>query len=161
MSDPAAAHAEPAEVAASIFDHLEHAWNRHDGAAFAAVFADETDFVDIRGEHHHGDPAMIDIGHQALFDSIYADSAVRYRVEHARRLEGGCIVAIAASILDAPHGPLQGQHEARMTAVLVADARRWRITAFQNTLVTNGGDVSVNTRPELRDLRHRVVEAGA
>lgn len=139
MSDSVAAHAEPAEVAASIFDHLERAWNRHDGAAFAAVFADETDFVDIRGAHHHGDPAMIDAGHQVLFDSIYAGSTVRYRVEHTRRLEGGCIVAIAASTLDAPHGPLKGRHEARMTAVLVADARRWRITAFQNTVVTEAG----------------------
>ena len=38
--------------------------------AVGSVFADETDFVDIRGEHHHGDATMIDLGHQALFDSI-------------------------------------------------------------------------------------------
>ena len=141
-SESVPAPPEPGEVAASIFDHLEHAWNQHDGAAFGSVFADETDFVDIRGEHHHGDATMIDLGHQALFDSIYAGSTVRYRVERARRLEGGFIVAIAASTLDAPHGPLKGRHESRMTAVLVADARRWRITAFQNTLVTNGGTAS-------------------
>jgi len=137
-----AAHGEPAEVAGSIFDHLEDAWNRHDGDGFGAVFADEVDFVDIRGAHHHGDAAIVGIGHQALFDSVYAGSTVRYRVAHARRIDAGVIVAIANATLDAPHGPLQGQHESRMTAVLVADATRWRITSFQNTLVADGGERS-------------------
>src|SRR4051812_32033994 len=142
MSQSVPAPSEPSDVAAAIFDHLEQAWNQHDGLAFGSVFADETDFVDIRGEHHHGDATVIDAGHQPLFDSIYAGSTIRYRVERARRVEGGFIIAIVASTLDAPHGPLKGRHEARMTAVLVADDRGWRITAFHNTLVTNGGTAS-------------------
>lgn len=127
-----------ASIAATAFDQLERAWNQSDGAAFGALFADDTDFVDIRGGHHRGDGGLIGHGHQALFDSIYAGSVVRYQLETARLLAPGIVVAVATSTLDAPTGPLQGVNHSRMTAVIADQGDRWAITAFHNTLVIEG-----------------------
>jgi uncharacterized protein (TIGR02246 family) len=126
---------EPAAVASSALERLEQAWNDADGAAFGALFADETDFVEIRGGHHRGDGTVIGRSHQALFDGIYARSTVAYRLDVARFLAPGCILAVATSTLDAPHGPLQGRNHSRMTMAIAPEAGEWRIFAFHNTLI--------------------------
>ena len=125
--------ADPTTIATTILQHLERAWNDADGAAFGAPFADESDFVDIRGGHHRG-KAEIAHGHQAIFDSIYAGSSVRFRLDVARPVAGG-ILAVATSTLDAPGGPLQGIHNARFTMVIAEQGDDWRVASFHNTLV--------------------------
>ena len=122
------------EIAATVLEQAEQAWNEADGAAFGALFAAESDFVNIRGEHHRGG-AVIGRGHQAIFDTIYAGSTVRYRVEFARPLAPGQILAVAGATLEAPTGPMRGVNHSRLTAILVLQDGRWLITAFHNTLV--------------------------
>src|SRR5687767_12863515 len=133
----AATTVDPATIAASIFQRAEQAWNDADGAAFGALFADESDFVNIRGEHHRGSIA-IGRGHQGIFDTIYAGSRVRYEPELARSVAPGIIVALAAATLEVPAGPFQGVHNARMTVVIAEDDDRWLITAFHNTILAGG-----------------------
>jgi uncharacterized protein (TIGR02246 family) len=130
---------DPADVAAPIVKQAEKAWNDADGAAFGALFADEMDFVNVRGEHHRGDGAYIGRAHQGIFDSIYAGSTVSFRLDIARVLAPGVVLAVASSTLDVPQGPLQGIHHARMTMVIAAQDGDWRITAFHNTLVADAG----------------------
>ena len=125
--------ADPTTIATTILQQLERAWNDADGAAFGAPFADESDFVDIRGGHHRG-KAEIAHGHQAIFDSIYAGSTVRLRLNVARPVAGG-ILAVATSTLDSPGGPLQGIHDARFTMVIAEQGDDWRVASFHNTLV--------------------------
>ena len=125
--------ADPTTIATTILQQLERAWNDADGAAFGAPFADESDFVDIRGGHHRG-KAEIAHGHQAIFDSIYAGSTVRFRLDVARPVAGG-ILAVATSTLDAPSGPLQGINNARFTMVIAEQGDDWRVASFHNTLV--------------------------
>ena len=84
----------PLTIAATMFELMEQAWNRADGAAFGALFDDDTDFVNIHGAHLRGDAAFIGRGHQVLFDGIYAGSKVRYRVDIAREVSPGCVVAV-------------------------------------------------------------------
>jgi len=67
-------------LATTVLEKLEQAWNAADGAAFGALFAEESDFVNVRGEHHRGS-AQIGRGHQGIFDTIYAGSTVRYRLD--------------------------------------------------------------------------------
>ena len=128
--------ADPTTIATTILQQLERAWNDSDGAAFGAPFADESDFVDIRGGHHRS-KAEIAHGHQAIFDSIYAGSTVRFRLDVARPV-AGAILAVATSTLDAPSGPLQGIHPARFTMVIAEQGDDWAITAFHNTLIAEG-----------------------
>ena len=89
-----------------LSSRLERAWNSADGAAFGEPFADETDFVDIRGTHHRGDGVQVGQAHQAILDSIYRGSNVSYNVTSARRLGPGCLLAHATATLVAPSGPL-------------------------------------------------------
>ena len=95
------------------------------------------DFVDVRGIHHRGAVAVGE-GHQAIFDSIYAGSTVRYEVEDARCLTADIVLAVVGATLDAPTGPLQGTNHSRISAVITAGGGRWAITGFHNTLVRDG-----------------------
>jgi len=126
---------DPTTLATATFAALETAWNAADGEGYGAPFADEADFVNVRGEHHRGGPDYIGRAHQGIFDSIYAGSTVSYRVDVARALSPGVVLAVASSELDAPSGPLQGVNRSRITAVLTESDGRWVISAFHNTLV--------------------------
>jgi uncharacterized protein (TIGR02246 family) len=42
------------QIVAPIVQALEDAWNAGSGQAFAAPFADDADFVDIRADYHRG-----------------------------------------------------------------------------------------------------------
>jgi len=63
-----------------VVSRLESAWNALDGAAFAAPFATDCDFVNIRGEHFRGRDAVA-AGHTALFRGIYAGSRNQLTLE--------------------------------------------------------------------------------
>ena len=128
---------DPRQPAAAFFAAVESAWNAADGERYGAQFADVTDFVNIRGEHHHGNGSYIGAAHQGIFDTIYRGSTVRYAVDEARLVAPGVVVAHATSTLDAPSGPLFGTHNSKMTVVLVEEGGRWQATAFHNTLILN------------------------
>lgn len=65
---------DPHSVLNDHLANLEKAWNAADGQAYGQEFTSDADFVDIRGTQHTGGDA-ISGGHQAIYDSIYADSA--------------------------------------------------------------------------------------
>ena len=125
---------EPKRIVEEIARRLESAWNAGDGAAFAAPFAPDADFVNIRGELHTGREA-IGAGHQAIFESIYAGSTLEYSPLQAREVDGGVIVGQMGGALSVPAGPLAGEHRSLATLVLVPDGDEHRVTAFHNTLV--------------------------
>jgi uncharacterized protein (TIGR02246 family) len=124
-----------AAIAQTIMQRLEVAWNRADGAAFGEPFSTGADFVAIRGDLHTGRDAIA-AGHQQLFDTIYAGSAVRYQVLQARQLDDRVILAHARCTINAPGGPLAGDHASTITVVLVRRDDEYEIAAFHNTLVT-------------------------
>jgi uncharacterized protein (TIGR02246 family) len=130
-------HPSPDDHAAidQIVRRLEAAWNAGDGEAFAAPFAEDADFVNIRGEHHSG-RAAIGAGHSAIFRTIYAGSANHMTVEAARLLRPEVALARVYSRLDVPGGPLAGRHRARFTLVLTKERSSWEIATLHNTLET-------------------------
>ena len=117
----------------SVVGQLEAGWNAMDGAGFAARFAADADFVTIRGEHFQGRPAIA-AGHAAIFRTIYAGSTVRFTIESARLLRPDVALVHVRSMLDAPHGPLAGQHGACFSLVLTNEPRGWEVAALHNTL---------------------------
>jgi len=121
-------------IVSDLVGELERAWNAGDGAAFGRPFADDADFVNIRGEHVRT-RAVIANGHQGIFNTIYKGSAVQYHVSNARAIAPDVLVAHVKSTLRAPTDPLAGQHSSLFTLVLIQDRGDWRITAFHNTLV--------------------------
>jgi uncharacterized protein (TIGR02246 family) len=125
---------DPTAMAASHLEQLERAWNTSDGAAFGDAFHEDGEFVDVRGGYHRGVAAIAD-GHQGLFDSVFAGSSIRYRLETARTVAPGCVIAVAGATLEAPSGPMQGTHRSRLTAAITEAGGHWSIAAFHNTLV--------------------------
>ena len=121
-------------IVANLVGELENAWNAADGAAFARPFAEDADFVTIRGEHLRT-REVIARGHQAIFDTIYKGSVVRYQVTGVRAIAPAVLLAHVKSTLKAPTGPLAGEHSSLFTLVLVLDHDDGRIAAFHNTLI--------------------------
>jgi len=126
----------PKSIAETVVKRLEDAWNAADGAAFAAPFAPDADFVNVRGELHSGEEAIA-AGHQQIFDTIYAGSTVRYAVLQARELDDRVILAQIQAKLNVPSGPLAGEINALASIVLVGDADDRGIAAFHNTVVAS------------------------
>jgi uncharacterized protein (TIGR02246 family) len=121
-------------LVSEIISELEKAWNAADGAGFARTFAENADFVNIRGEYFRTREAIAR-GHQVIFDTIYKDSKVHYQRIGMRVLAAGVLLAHVKSTLSAPSGPLAGEHNSVFTIVVVQDQEVWRIAAFHNTLV--------------------------
>ena len=116
-----------------IVGQLEAAWKAMDGSAFAAPFAADADFVNIRGEHFRGRDTIA-AGHTAIFRTIYAGSTTRMTIEGARLLRAEVALVRVHSLLDAPAGPLAGRHGARFSLVLTREPGGWEIAALHNTL---------------------------
>lgn len=123
-------------IAQAITQRLEHAWNSSNGAAFSEPFAADADFVAIRGDLHTGRHAIAE-GHQQIFDSIYAGSTIRFEVLQARELGDQVILAHGRCTLNAPSGPLAGEHASTITVVLLRQDGGYEITAFHNTLIAD------------------------
>jgi uncharacterized protein (TIGR02246 family) len=136
MGAPELARAD-ADAIDRIVRRLESAWNAADGDAFAAPFAADADFVNIRAEHHRGRQAIA-AGHTAIFRGIYAGSTNQCTLESARLLRPDVALARVLATLDCPSGPLAGRHQARFTMVLTKGPSGWEIASFQNTLVIGG-----------------------
>jgi uncharacterized protein (TIGR02246 family) len=116
-----------------IVGQLEAAWNAMDGAAFAAPFGGDADFVTIRGEHFRG-RSVIAAGHTAIFRTIYAGSRNQCVVEAARLTRRDVALVHVHSLLETPQGPLASRHAARFTLVLTKEPEGWQIAALHNTL---------------------------
>ena len=112
---------------------LEAAWNAGDGEAFAAPFAADADFVNIRAEHHRGREAIA-AGHAAILRTIYAGSTNHYTVETARLLHNDVAVVHVHAVLDVPSDPFAGRVRALYSMVLLRAAPGWQIASFHNTL---------------------------
>src|SRR6476620_9693560 len=110
--------------ATEFFAELQAAWNTSDGQRFGAQFAEVTDFVTIRGDHIHGDTALIAAGHQGIFDTIYRGSTNTIHLDRVREVAPGCLVVHATSTLEAPTGP----HHSKMSALLVEHDGTWKAT---------------------------------
>jgi uncharacterized protein (TIGR02246 family) len=122
------------QIVSDVATGLERAWNAADGAGFARPFAEDADFVNIRGEHFRTREAVAS-GHQAIFNTIYRGSVVRYEPAGVRALAPTVLLAHVKSTLKAPTGPLAGEHRSLFTMVLVQAGDEWRIAAFHNTLI--------------------------
>lgn len=131
----------------AIVKNMEKAWNRGDGAGFAAYMSDDADFIDVLGRHHSGARAIAE-GHKAIFSSIYKGSTVVYTVENMRDLGPLAVVAfLRAKLTTTLAGPADDpgreakppgsprEENARPTLMLQKQGGAWKIAAFQNTRI--------------------------
>ncbi|GAB3507446.1 SgcJ/EcaC family oxidoreductase [Amycolatopsis cihanbeyliensis] len=113
---------------ARIIAELARAWNAGDGAAWAANFAEDADFVDVVGRVQHG-REVIGREHQKIFDTIYRGSRLEIHELNSRGLAGDVLLVHTVSALEVPSGPRAGNWRAIQTKII----RDGEILAFHNT----------------------------
>jgi len=121
------------QVAIRIVGQLERAWNAGDGDSWGRLFAEDADFVTVRGEYLRGREAITQ-GHQAIFRTIYQGSTNQYELLRTRALGDGAIVAHVRARLVVTDGPMAGEHHAVLSLVLATSGAGWQIVSLHNTI---------------------------
>jgi uncharacterized protein (TIGR02246 family) len=136
---PATATREEQAVRA-VVQRVQEGWNAGDGAAFAAAFTTDADYVAPHGHHAHGQTAIAQ-GHQQIFDTIYQGSTNTYTVEAVRFIRPDVALVHVHHHLrlrepvTGPNGPPVRGSQARSTWVLTKDAGTWRAAALHNCAI--------------------------
>ncbi|MET9634408.1 SgcJ/EcaC family oxidoreductase [Lentzea sp. NPDC006480] len=111
----------------SLWQRMEQGWADGDGDAFASVFAQDVDFVTVRGEELFGRRAVA-LGHGQLFAGPYRDTELTAEISLIRPLADGIsLVHVTSSI--APAGITT-----HAQAVVVQRSGGWEIAAFHNMI---------------------------
>ena len=130
--------AAPAEDEKAIRVNVEQmvkGWNMKSGAEFAKPFAEDSDYVVVNGMHIKGrvDNAA---GHQMIFDTFYKDTDISAAIEKIRFLRPDvAVVHVLAERF--PKADKSKTVKGRLTMVMVKNAGKWEIAAFQNTEIQN------------------------
>jgi uncharacterized protein (TIGR02246 family) len=118
---------------------LEAAWNAADGTAFAALFADDADFIHILGGYYTGRGA-IEAGHRMIFGTIYKGSTVHYSVEKIRLVRPDVAIVFLRQHLQFAEDGVAHELDGRPTLVAErAEDNEWRIVMLQNTRISEAG----------------------
>ena len=111
---------------------LEHAWDRGDGAAFAAKCTADVDFINLLGMHVKGRQAVA-ATHEKIFRGPYAASTLKFGLEHVRPLSNDGVLAIVSGELKIPGGEVKGFMRTVATILFVRHEDEWQVASFQNT----------------------------
>jgi uncharacterized protein (TIGR02246 family) len=138
--DGAADRAADEAALADLERRLGEAWGR-DGAAFAATFTEDADFVDVLGGHIHGREAIAQ-SLQDGFDTFMAgtrlsepqERTVRFPLPHVAVVvtSGNCVLRGEASRCRPEDLSIQ-------TKVAVKRNDQWLFTTFQNNRILPAG----------------------
>jgi uncharacterized protein (TIGR02246 family) len=110
---------------------LTQAWNAGDSAAFAAEFVDDAEFVNIFAMHMTGREAIAK-QHEFIFTTVYRGSHNTFTVVKTRSV-GGAVLALIASDLSVPSGPMAGSIRTLASAAFIESGGVWQIVWFHNT----------------------------
>ena len=137
VASPRASIAQQTDIAAirEVQVQQAQAWNRHDAAAYAALFTAEGDVVNVLGWWWRG-PAEIESKLTDAFAWVFRDSTLTITDVDVRLLDSVTAIAHVRWTMEgakvppgAPASPRQGIQ----LQVLRKEAGRWRIASFQNT----------------------------
>ena len=135
-----AARGDQARDAAEIRDvqaRQAETWTRHDAKAYAALFADDADVVNIVGWRWKG-RAQLEARMTAAFAYVFRESTLTVTDVETRFLGPEIAIAHVRWTMTGARTP-PGMPEPRQgiqTLTMVKKAGQWRIAAFQNTLAT-------------------------
>ena len=122
----------------SLVYELESAWNAADATAFAALFADDAEFIHILGGYYTGREA-IEAGHRMIFGTVYKGSTVRYSVEKIKLLRPDVALVFLRQHLQFFEDGAPRELQARPTIVAQMADDKWRIAVLQNTRISEAG----------------------
>jgi uncharacterized protein (TIGR02246 family) len=112
----------------ALWRAMAEGWLRGDAEAFGAVFAEDVDFVTVRGEELRGRDAVV-AGHARLFAGPFRGTRLIPEVRLVRPLTGGLSLVHAVTVIE-PDGPTT-----HAQAIVTDDRHGRRIAAFHNMTV--------------------------
>ena len=127
---------------------LNAAWNRADGAGFAAKCTADVDFINLLGMYVKGRTAVAAV-HEKILHGPYAGSTLEFTIERVRVLSADAVLALVPGHLQIPAGPVKGVLRTIATVLFVREGSEWLVASFQNTkqeaTAANLTDVMVET----------------
>jgi uncharacterized protein (TIGR02246 family) len=142
---PSRSSGDAAEVA-GVVQGFARAWNAHDMAAFAELFADDAHFVNVVGLWWQGRTAIRE-AHEASHATMFRGSTLEFRGTDVRFLAPEIAVARTRWSLQghvSPDGARLPERKGLLVNVLSRAAGRWQILDSQNTDIVEGA----LTRPQ-------------
>ncbi len=134
MSDTTAhATSDDRALIQNLYQRILDGWNRGDGAAFAAPFAEECEFIAFDGTHFTERQAIAAF-HQTLFDKWMRGTRLVGQVERVRALgpDAAVLYAVGGTILR-NHTSAAPERDSLQTLVAQRQDGEWRLVAFHNT----------------------------
>jgi uncharacterized protein (TIGR02246 family) len=133
----------PTDVEAihALVDRMTAAFNVHDAREAAAMYADDADFVSVRGERAHGRKEI-----EKRLAHIFAtrarattlktlDTSIRFPKSDVAIVH----VTNELSGLVAPDGSRLPPHQELSVRLLLKAKGRWKVAAFHNTIIVPTG----------------------
>ena len=127
-------HNETERAVVKLMGRLTEAWERGDGEAYGALFAEDAQYVSAVGERLYGRKAIAE-SHQQIFDTFFKKTRLgRGYPARMREIRPDVLLVEAAGSVLFP-----GETEQRvapnglMTLVVAREDADWRIVSFQNT----------------------------
>ncbi len=123
---------EARQLVESTIKALEDAWDRGDGAAWAAKCTADVDFINLLGMYVKGRPIVAAM-HEKIFRGPYAGSTLKFELELVRPLSNDAVLAIVPGELQIPEGEVKGFVRTVATILFVRYEDEWQVASFQNT----------------------------
>jgi uncharacterized protein (TIGR02246 family) len=110
-------------------------WNRGDGAAFAAPFAEDAHFVAFDGSVIHGRQRIAE-SHQVLFDKWLTGTRLTDEFTEVRFLgpDAAAVFAVGGTIMRGKSTPAP-ERDSIQTLVAAREGAGWTFVSFQNTRI--------------------------
>jgi uncharacterized protein (TIGR02246 family) len=118
-------------------------WNKGSGEAFAAQFAEDSDYVVVNGMHIKGRRQNAS-AHQQIFDTFYKGTKLWVQVKSVRTLKPDVVLVHSISkVLKPGESDTSPVPEAIQTWMMSKHGNEWLIDAFHNTPIQpQGGPAS-------------------
>ena len=118
----------------AVMDQFMDAWNHHDAKAFAAVFSEDADFTNWRGEGASG-RVRIEEAHAPIFATVFNKSHQEYTGIKTRFIRPDVAVVDVrwkmTGVLDR-QGNSRPDREGLLSFVMAKTAGRWEIVVMHN-----------------------------
>ena len=121
----------------ALLGQMQKSWNGGNAQAFAAVFGEQADFIDLMGGHNVGQQAIAKV-HAALFANAYKGSKIEYKIEKQKPLAPTVMVLFLRMKLTMQRDGKPVDMLARPTLTLLKTQQGWRVAVYQGTRVVDG-----------------------
>ena len=128
-----APHSVDESTVSALMQKCADGWNQGSGEAFAAQFAEDSDYVVVNGFHLKGRQQNA-TSHQHIFDTFYKGTRLWIQIKSVRFLKPDvALIHSVGRILKPGESDASPEPESIQTWVVMKRKDGWLIDAFQNT----------------------------